>query len=308
MPSELRKSTAIALEEVNVVDKHEMDKPDAGGSWAYVLFVSLVATLGGLLFGYDTAVISGAIGFMEEFFHLTPAMVGWAASSALIGCVLGAACAGTVSDRIGRKKVLLIAAVFFFISAVGSAIPRNLTEFVLYRILGGLAVGAASMMSPLYIAEISPAHIRGRMVSLNQLAIVSGMLIVYFVNYFIEGFGATLGESWNLLYGWRWMFGSEALPAFLLFVLMFCVPESPRWLIKNRCEEKARKILCRVNGPAHAETELMAIRENLARESASILQLFLPGHRMMLTIGVTLAILQQVTGINAILYYAPEIF
>ncbi|MCC6697124.1 MAG: sugar porter family MFS transporter [Candidatus Hydrogenedentes bacterium] len=290
------------------MDKHEESEANARGSWAYVLFVSLVATLGGLLFGYDTAVISGAIGYMEVFFHLTPAMVGWAASSALIGCVLGAACAGTVSDRIGRKKVLLIAAVFFFVSAVGSAIPRNLTEFVLYRILGGLAVGAASMMSPLYIAEISPARIRGRMVSLNQLAIVSGMLIVYFVNYFIEGYGTTLGEDWNLLYGWRWMFGSEALPALLLFILMFCVPESPRWLVKNQREEKAKEILLRVNGLAHAEMELAAIRENLARESASILQLFLPGHRVLLMIGVTLAILQQVTGINAILYYAPEIF
>jgi sugar porter (SP) family MFS transporter len=296
----------IALE--GVVEMHEKNRPEAGGSWAYVLFVSLVATLGGLLFGYDTAVISGAIGFLEEFFDLTPAMVGWAASSALLGCVLGAAGAGTVSDRIGRKKVLLIAAICFFISAVGSALPRNLTEFVLYRILGGLAVGAASMMSPLYIAEISPARIRGRMVSLNQFAIVSGMLVVYFVNYFIEGFGATLGETWNLLYGWRWMFGSEAIPAFMLFVLMFFVPESPRWLVKNRCEEKARRILCRVDGPTHADTELAAIRENLARESGSMLQLLLPGQRLMLMIGVALAILQQVTGINAILYYAPEIF
>lgn len=287
---------------------HEDLTHKASGSWVYVLFVSLVATLGGLLFGYDTAVISGAIGFLKEFFDLTPAMVGWAASSALVGCVFGAAFAGTVSDRIGRKKVLLIAAICFFVSAVGSAMPHNLTEFVLYRILGGLAVGAASMMSPLYIAEISPARIRGRMVSLNQLAIVSGMLVVYFVNYFIEGYGATLGESWNLQYGWRWMFGSEAVPALMLFVLMFFVPESPRWLVKNRCEDKAREILCRVDGSTHAESELAAIRENLARESGSVIQLLRPGQRLMLMIGVALAILQQVTGINAILYYAPEIF
>jgi sugar porter (SP) family MFS transporter len=287
---------------------HDATQPEPVGSWTYVLFVSLVATLGGLLFGYDTAVISGAVGFLEDFFDLTPTMVGWAASSALIGCIVGAACAGTVSDRIGRKKVLLIAAVFFFISAVGTALPRNLTEFVLYRMLGGVAVGAASMMSPLYIAEISPARIRGRMVSLNQLAIVSGMLLVYFVNYFIEGYGATRGETWNLLYGWRWMFGSEAVPALMLFVLMFAVPESPRWLVKNGREAKARDILCRVDGPAHADTELAAIRENLARESGSLRQLFQPGQRLILSIGVTLAILQQVTGINVILYYAPEIF
>ncbi len=287
---------------------HDATQPESAGSWTYVLFVSLVATLGGLLFGYDTAVISGAIGFLEDFFDLTPTMVGWAASSALIGCIVGAACAGTVSDRIGRKKVLLIAAVFFFISAVGTALPRSLTEFVLYRMLGGVAVGAASMMSPLYIAEISPARIRGRMVSLNQLAIVSGMLVVYFVNYFIEGYGATRGESWNLLYGWRWMFGSEAVPALMLFALMFAVPESPRWLVKNGRDAKARDILCRVDGPTHADAELAAIRENLARESGSLLQLLRPGQRLILLIGVSLAILQQVTGINVILYYAPEIF
>ncbi len=287
---------------------HEHKRAETGGSWAYVLFVSLVAALGGLLFGYDTAVISGAIGFLEQFFELTPAMKGWAASSALLGCVLGAACAGAVSDRIGRKKVLLIASVCFLVSAVGSALPRSLTEFVLYRILGGVGVGAASMMSPLYIAEISPARIRGRMVSLNQLAIVGGMFVVYFVNYFIEGYGATLGETWNLQYGWRWMFGSEAIPALMLFILMFFVPESPRWLVKNGSEEKARRILCRVDGIAHAETELAAIRQNLARGSGSLTQLLRPGMRLMMIIGVALAILQQVTGINAILYYAPEIF
>jgi sugar porter (SP) family MFS transporter len=287
---------------------HDEERDGVGGSWVYVLFVSLVATLGGLLFGYDTAVISGAIGFLEQFFELTPAMKGWAASSALIGCIIGAACAGAVSDRIGRKKVLLIASICFLISAVGSALPRSLTEFVLYRVLGGVGVGAASMMSPLYIAEISPARIRGRMVSLNQLAIVSGILVVYFVNYFIEGYGATLGEDWNLLYGWRWMFASEALPALMLFFLMFLVPESPRWLVKNGRDKEAESTLRRVGGPAHAEAELAAIRENLTRESGSLAQLLRPGMRLMLLIGVALAILQQVTGINAILYYAPEIF
>ena len=164
------------------------------------------------------------------------------------------------------------------------------------------------MMSPLYIAEISPARIRGRMVSLNQLAIVSGILVVYFVNYFIEGYGATLGEDWNLLYGWRWMFASEALPALMLFFLMFLVPESPRWLVKNGRDKEAESTLRRVGGPAHAEAELAAIRENLTRESGSLAQLLRPGMRLMLLIGVALAILQQVTGINAILYYAPEIF
>lgn len=284
------------------------------GNWTYILYVSLVATLGGLLFGYDTAVISGAVGFLEEFFELDSAMKGWVASSALLGCVIGAACAGSISDRIGRKKVILIASVCFLVSAIGSALPRNLTEFVLYRILGGIGVGAASMMSPLYIAEISPARIRGRMVSLNQLAIVSGILVVYFVNYFIEGYGTEIGlvtgENWNLSTGWRWMFVSEALPALLLFVLMFFVPESPRWLVKNGSEDKAREILCRVDGPDHAKAEILSIKENLEQESGSLMQLFRPATLMqlMLFIGVGLAILQQITGINSILYYGPEIF
>lgn len=274
----------------------------------YVVQVALVAALGGLLFGYDTAVISGAVGFLQEYFELSPKMVGWAASSALVGCIVGAAAAGTISDRIGRKKALLISAVLFFISAVGSGIAQNLTAFICYRILGGLAVGAASMVSPMYIAEISPARMRGRMVSVNQLAIVSGMLVVYFVNMLIEKHGTGIASDWNLNYGWRWMFGSEAVPAILLFVLMFVVPESPRWLMKQGRDDEAREILADVDGATHANSEAATIKESLAHEGGSVSELFRPKIFMLLLIGITLAVLQQVTGINVVLYYAPEIF
>ncbi len=286
------------MEDSNIVSSQR-------GSIVYVSLVCAVAALGGLLFGYDTGVISGAIGPLEVRFDLNPKMVGWAASCALVGCIFGAAFAGTVSDRMGRKKVLIISAVLFLVSAVGTALPRNLVEFIIFRFLGGLGVGAASMISPMYIAEISPARIRGRMVSVNQLAIVSGFLVVYFVNYFIA-----LGQSeeWIVQTGWRWMFGSESLPALLLLVLAFFVPESPRWLTKQGREDEATGILTKVNGPEHAQREMTAIKDALAHESGSILQLFQPGMRIALAIGIVLAILQQVTGINAVLYYAPEIF
>ncbi len=272
---------------------------------SYMVRVSLVATLGGFLFGYDTAVISGAIGFLRTNFNLDAAQMGWAASCALIGCVIGCSAAGMLSDFLGRKKVLILAAVFFTVSAIGSAIPRNLTEFVIYRMIGGIGVGMASMLSPLYIAEISPAKIRGRLVSYNQFAIVFGMLIVYFVNYFIAAQG---NETWNILYGWRWMFASEALPATLFLLFLFFIPETPRWLMKNQRIDAAMSVLSKVGGEVYAKKELREIRNTIGRESESIIQLFKPGLRILLMIGIVLAILQQVTGINVFLYYAPEIF
>jgi sugar porter (SP) family MFS transporter len=278
---------------------------DAAGSLVYATLISLVAALGGLLFGYDTAVISGAIGFMEAHFHLSAAQTGWAASCTLLGCVLGAAGAGVLSDRLGRKRVLMLSAVLFFISAIGTAMPRNLIEFVLFRILCGVAVGAASITSPMYIAEISPARIRGRMVSVNQFAIISGMLLVYFANYFIALQG---DQAWNETTGWRWMFGSEALPAVLLLGLLFFVPETPRFLLAQGETDRARHILTRVNGATAAETELREIQEAIGRETGSLAELFKSGARVVLVIGVALAVLQQVTGINVFLYYAPEIF
>jgi len=275
------------------------------GSTAYVARLAIVAALGGLLFGYDTAVISGAIGFLQTRFGLDAVMKGFAASSALIGCILGAAVAGTLSDRVGRKKVLVVSAVLFAVSAVGSAIPRNLTEFVIARILGGVGVGMASVLSPLYIAEISPARVRGRLVSVNQFAIVFGILIVYFVNYFIADLG---DESWNVQQGWRWMFGSEALPAVVFLGLLFFVPESPRWLTKQGRSEEALAILTRVGGRQHAQQEVADIKDAIAHETGSVTQLLMPGMKIVLVIGVALAVLQQVTGINVFMYYGPELF
>jgi sugar porter (SP) family MFS transporter len=271
----------------------------------YVWTVSLVAALGGLLFGYDTGVISGTIGLLEARFLLNPSMVGWVASCALIGCIFGAAFAGPLNDFLGRRKVLLISAVLFLVSALGTALPKDLTQFIIFRFLGGIGVGAASMTSPLYIAEVTPTPIRGRMVSINQFAIVSGFIVVYFVNYLIA-----LGrdETWLILTGWRLMFGSEALPAMLLLLLLLFVPESPRWLFKQGREKQSFNILSRINRTDIAERELREIKEIVSQESGSIMQLLQPGLRIALILGIALAILQQITGINVVLYYAPEIF
>ena len=286
-------------------DGHSSPAPQAQGSLLYVTLLSLVAALGGLLFGYDTAVISGAIGFMETHFQLSAVQTGWAASCTLLGCGLGAWLAGTLSDRWGRKNVLILSAVLFFVSAIGTALPANLTQFVIFRIICGLAVGAASITSPMYIAEISPARIRGRMVSVNQFAIVSGMLLVYFANYFIAGLG---DPAWNQTTGWRWMFASEAVPAVLLLALLFFVPETPRFLLAKDRPREALRILSRVNGPAAAAQEMREITDAIAHEGAALGDLFKPGARTVLLIGIALAVLQQVTGINVFLYYAPDIF
>ncbi len=275
------------------------------GSIVYVMLVCMVAALGGLLFGYDTGVINGAIGPLKAHFSLDANWAGWATGCALVGCAIGAAIAGVLSDWLGRKKVLILSAILFFISAVGTALPKDITIFIIYRIIGGLGVGAASMSSPMYIAEISPARIRGRMVSVNQFAIVTGFLVVYFVNYFIALQG---DQMWNQESGWRWMFGSEALPALLLLVLLFFVPESPRWLTKQNHSNEALEILTRVNGAVHAKTELLEIKDSIAHESGSLKQLFQPGMKIVLVIGIVLAVLQQVTGINVFLYFGTEIF
>jgi len=272
---------------------------------SYATSLSIVAALGGLLFGYDTAVISGAIGFLRASFSLGPGATGFAASSALIGCILGAATAGSFSDRYGRKRALLLSAVLFTVSGIGSAIPRTLVEFNVARVLGGVGIGMASLLSPLYIAEIAPPGIRGRLVSYNQFAIVIGILTVYFVNYFIAGLG---DDSWNTTTGWRWMFGSEAFPAFLFFLALLGIPESPRWLVKRGQDERAFQTLSRLSSPNDAREEIAAIKATLAEKAESLADLFAPGIRFALAIGIALAILQQITGINVFMYYAPEIF
>ncbi len=275
------------------------------GSGRYIYFVSIVAALGGLLFGYDTAVIAGAIGFIETKFQLSPAMTGWAASSAIWGCVAGALSAGYISDRWGRKKVLIVTAILFAISAIGSAIPENLTQFVLARFIGGVGVGAASMLSPMYISEVAPASKRGMLVTLYQLAIVLGINLIYFVNLEIAGMG---DDSWNTEYGWRYMLGSETIPAVLFMITLFFVPESPRWLAGKGRDKEAMNVLEKVNGEEKARLVMQEVKATLREEKGTIRELFAPGLRTAMIVGMFLAMFSQITGINAIIYYAPEIF
>jgi len=269
------------------------------GSRLYVYVVSAVAAVGGLLFGFDTAIISGAEKFVTAEFQLNVYQEGFAVSSILIGCILGAAVAGTISDRFGRKKVLIGTAAFFMLSAILSGLPHSLSGLVVARILGGLAVGVSSMVSPMYIAEIAPARIRGRLVTLNQMAIVTGILIAYFVGWLLVDIGQT---------NWRWMFASEALPAAILLVGLFLVPESPRWLVGQGKQDRAFKILARVDGRDHATQELEEIHQALGQEEGRIRELFRPGLRVALAIGVVLAILGQISGINSVIYYGSRIF
>jgi sugar porter (SP) family MFS transporter len=267
----------------------------------FVLAITAVAALGGLLFGYDTAVISGAIGFLQTHFSLNPVQTGWTASSALVGCVLGAAVAGLISDSMGRRRVLLFSAVMFLISALGTAIASSVTLFVVFRIIGGVGIGAASMSSPLYIAEIAPSRWRGRLVAVNQFAIVSGMLLIYFVNYEIARQGS---DVWNQSTGWRWMFASGAIPSLVLLVLLIWVPETPRFLILKGRRSEACEVAARVEGDALGKQSIRAIEER--QEDGQLL--FGASTLRVLIIGIILAALQQVTGINVFLYYAPEIF
>ena len=274
-------------------------------NFRFIALVTVVAALGGLLFGYDTAVIAGAIGFLQTHFQLDPAMKGWAAASALLGCVIGVSFAGIFSDRVGRKKTLVLSGALFLASAIGTAVANEFSFFVIFRMLGGIGVGVASMASPMYIAELSPARMRGRMVSVNQFAIVTGILIIYFVNYFIVLSG---DEVWNTTTGWRWMFASGAIPSAIFLGLLLLVPESPRWLIEKGDKEKAHRILARIGGSAYADAESQSIESTLDQEVESLRQLFQPGWRKVMLLGIGLAVLQQVTGINVLLYYAPEIF
>jgi len=271
----------------------------AHGSTLYVLLASIVAATSGLLFGFDIAVINGAILFLRQQFGLSEVETELAASSLLVGCVFGASLSGALSDRFGRRRTLVISAVLFALSAVGAALPRNLAEFVAARFAGGLAIGMASLLAPLYIAEVSPARIRGRLVSLNQMAIVSGILLAYLINWLLSYLGP---ESW------RWMFASAVVPSLAFFIALFFVPESPRWLTEQGREQEALEVLTRVNGREQALAELAQIREVIAEETGSLRELLQPGFRRALAIAVALAVLQQITGINTVLFYGSVIF
>lgn len=286
----------------------------------YIFGITLVATLGGLLFGYDTAVISGAEKSIEAYLirplGLNSLIHGATVSSALIGCIIGGVISGVFSNRFGRRKTLLIAAVLFFVSALGSGFPEFiffskghpsiglLLTFNFYRIIGGVGVGLASAVSPMYISEIAPADIRGRLVSFNQFAIIFGMLVVYFVNW-----GIAFGQSidWINDVGWRYMFASEAIPAALFGMLLFLVPETPRYLVLSNRDEKARSVLSRINADKlRAEAIFSEIKQSIGRTTERS-RIFSYG-KIVILIGILLSVFQQFVGINVALYYAPRIF
>ncbi len=266
----------------------------------FIIVISMVAALGGLLFGFDTAIISGAIPYITPYFGLGGFSLGWAVSSILIGCAAGAMMAGLVADKYGRRLTLIICAVLFALSGLGSGLASNFTFFVFFRLIGGLGVGAAAMISPMYIAETAPASLRGRLVALYQLAIVLGILLAYFSNYLFEGFGEN---------NWRYMFISQVVPSFLFLAMLLFVPETPRWLVKKGLKHEALLILIRISGSVTANQEIEEIENTFKIEQDSGLKvLFSKTYRPVLFIGIFIAVFQQVTGINSILYYAPVIF
>jgi len=281
-------------------------------NWSYLVPICLVATLGGLLFGYDTGVISGAIEPLTAKFGLSDAMKGWTSGCVLIGCAAGVLLVGPISDRFGRKLAMFLAAAMFLASAIGTALPNDVLTFILFRFLGGVGIGIASISTPMYIAEITPAHIRGRMVAVNQIAIVGGIAATSFVNYFIaraKGDPATPEvQAWLTESGWRWMFATGIAPSVLFGLLLFRIPESPRWLLEKKREDESRTILNQVAGPAFAESEFRSIKASLAQEQGTWGELFSARLRVPLLIGVALAILQQVTGINVFMYFGATIF
>lgn len=285
---------------------------------AYIWAISLVAALGGLLFGWDWVVIGGAKPFFQRYFQLTSeAQIGWANSCALIGCLVGALAAGALSDRFGRKRLLLVAALLFALTSLGNALAHSFTVFVAWRMFGGVAIGLASNLSPMYIAEIAPAGIRGKLVAVNQLTIVIGILLAQSLNWFLVRDlpqGATdefIRSSWFGQQGWRWMFGLTAAPALLFLVGMTLAPESPRWLAKYGKGERARRVLAKIGGERYADEALADIQSTLASEEIQRVRfadLLEPRMRRVLLLGVVLAVFQQWCGINVIFNYAEEIF
>ncbi len=281
-----------------------------------VVGIALIVALGGLLMGFDASVISGVVGFIEPEFQLSKIELGWAVSSLTLTATLAMLLAGPLSDRIGRRKVLTYAAVLYAVSAVGSAMAPDFITLVIARMVGGLGVGASLIIAPMYIAEISPAKMRGRMVSFNQLNIVIGISLAFFTNYLILQWGksdAALAVALKFgEYNWRWMLGLETLPAVLYFFGLYLVPRSPRWLLMKNRRDEAIAILERFNSREQVAFDVAAIEESIKadehKEKASIKELFKPALTLVLTIGIVIAVLQQITGINSVFFYAPMIF
>lgn len=273
--------------------------PSAEVHRSYVWMVASVAAISGFLFGFDTAVINGALVFLRRQFALNNFLTEIAASSLLLGCLIGAASAGVFSDRLGRRRSLMGAALLFTVSAIGSAAANNLTVFSLARLAGGLAIGLASALTPVYISEVAPRSSRGQLVSLNQLAIVIGILVAYLTNWQL----ATFGES-----SWRWMFGTAALPSVGFLLGLAFIPESPRWLITHGRRDEGYAVLAKMANPTDATMEVAAIELSVSEESGDSRELFAPQMRKRVFIAVSLAVLQQISGINTVLYYGSVLF
>jgi SP family sugar porter-like MFS transporter len=283
----------------------------------YLFQIALISAMGGLLFGYDWVVIGGAKPFYEQYFQIaqSPMLQGWAMSSALIGCLIGALSSGKLSDRYGRKPILIFSAALFVCTSIGTGSAPDFTWFNIFRLIGGFAIGIASSLSPMYIAEIAPANLRGRFVAINQLTVVIGILAAQLVNWQLAEpvpAGATaemIRLSWNGQLGWRWMFWVMTLPAGLFFTLGFILPESPRWLASHGNKAGALRVFTQLGGAEYAEVELQAIQASVQSEKrGTFKQLLHPSLRNVLIIGIVLAVFQQWCGINVIFNYAQEIF
>lgn len=285
-------------------------------NYGHIVLISLIVALGGFLMGFDASVISGVIKFIEPEFNLSKLELGWAVSSLTLTATLAMMIAGPLSDKLGRARVLSIAAILYALSAILSAIAPTFIFLVLARMLGGFGVGASLIIAPMYIAEIAPPKIRGTMVSFNQLNIVIGISVAFFTNYLILKYSQSDAEWTKVLrldiYTWRWMLGLEAIPALLYFTALFFVPRSPRWLIMKGKEEEALLIMSKTNGIELANSEMEAVKQSLKsdahKEKVRLKEIFSPVLRTVLTIGIVLAVLQQITGINSVFFYAPMIF
>ncbi|HSP11957.1 MAG TPA: sugar porter family MFS transporter [Salegentibacter sp.] len=279
-------------------------------SKSYLILITIVSALGGLLFGYDTGVINGSQYYFSQYFELDAAMKGWVVGSALLGCFVGAIIAGPISNYMGRKNSLILSSILFSLSAWGSGLPEFLPQsvslLVAFRLIGGLGIGLASMNAPTYIAEIAPAKIRGTLVSYYQLAIVIGFFVVFLATYFI---GSSATEAENIENGWRYMLWSELIPSLLFLILLFFVPKSPRWLALKGFKTQAMNVLTKIHGAEIANVEIQEIEKSLQKEEGSKkVNIFAKGIFSIIVIGTVLSVLQQFTGINAVLYYGADIF
>jgi sugar porter (SP) family MFS transporter len=283
---------------------------------SYVARTALIVALGGFLMGFDASVISGVVGFIETQFELTKIQLGWAVSSLTLTATIAMMVSGPLSDRIGRRRVLVYAAILYAVSAVSSALAPNFETLVIARMIGGFGVGASLIVAPMYIAELSPPAMRGQMVSFNQLNIVVGISAAFFTNYLILQFGQS-GAGWAEalglgVYSWRWMLGLETLPAAIYYFALFAVPESPRWLVMHGREDEGLAIMTKASGEEEARQQIAEVQKSIASDAEQpkvrLVELFKPALRLVLIIGVVIGIIQQITGINSVFFYAPMIF